>query len=76
MDNQYGTDESDEGTMKTSDAWALRQTNQNVMVRVANLPVMARFGPRSETATRKPAKPKKDNQFIVGETELGGEEVV
>lgn len=62
--------------MRTSDSWATKQTNQTVMVRVANLKVMNSFGPRADTSTRKAGKPKKENEFVVGETEIGGEEVV
>ena len=61
--------------MKSSDAWAMARTNQNIMVKVANLPVIARFGTRT-SALQKPNKSKKDNQFVVGETEVGGEEQI
>ena len=46
------------------------------MVRVSNLNVIRHFGARPETSLRKPVKPKKDNEFVIGETEIGGEEEV
>lgn len=62
--------------MRISDAWARGQSNQNVVVKVANLQVMARFGTAAPPAEKARQKPKKDTKFVVGQTSIGGEETV
>ena len=60
--------------MRASDSWSRTQAGQNVMVRTANLQVMSNFGNAAPPADKARKKPVKDNQFVVGETTVGGEE--
>lgn len=62
--------------MKLSETWARTQSNQNVMVRTANLQVMSNFGNAAPPSVKAREKSKKDTKFVVGETKLGGEETV
>jgi hypothetical protein len=75
VDNRPRVDEGNDN-MKSSEAWVKKQTTQNAIVRVAQQHVMQSFGPRHDSAIHKPMKKDQDRYFIVGETEIGGEEEV
>lgn len=62
--------------MRVSESWARGMMNQNVVVRVSNMNVMSRFGNTAPPKTKERTKPKDSEKFVVGETEVGGEEVV
>ena len=62
--------------MKMSDSWAMKQSNANVMTQVASLRVMAHFGSSAPPASKPRKKPQSQSEFVVGETPVGGTEVV
>jgi hypothetical protein len=78
MDDELGVDEGDAvgESMKMSDAWAAKRSDANVVTQVASLRVMAHFGSDAPPASKVRKKPESQNEFVVGETEVGGTEVV
>lgn len=62
--------------MRTSHNWFQGKSEQNTFSRLAELPTMVLSGP-GMGAHRPREKNKDDNGFfVVGKTEIGGEEVV
>ena len=62
--------------MKMSDMWAQRQTDVNTTTKVSNLQVMSHFGSSAPPSSRARKKPKSEMGFVVGETKVGGEEII
>ena len=62
--------------MRRSESWAKAQTNSNITTRVGDLRVMAHFGSSAPPAAKVRKKSKDADRFVVGESEVGGEEVV
>jgi hypothetical protein len=63
--------------MKKSLQWFTRNSQQVVMAKVSSIPTIARTGPSNrnssvDVVTKKPG----ENIFIVGESEVGGEDRV
>lgn len=76
MDNGFRIYEKG-SIMKKSFQWFSRNTQQAVMSKVSSLPTIARTGPSNrkssvDVVTKKPG----ENLFIVGESEVGGEDRV
>lgn len=56
--------------------WFAKNTQQAVMSRASILPVIARTGPTSKSGRESETKKTGSNTFIVGESEVGGEDRV
>jgi hypothetical protein len=62
--------------MRRTDTWLTSQINQNAVLKTANMAVVSQFGSDAPSAGEARKKHRKDMKFIVGETKVGGEEVV
>ena len=62
--------------MKRSAVWFQGHTQQGVFMRIGNFPSIARTGAKNYSAQTKKAKSKKERLFVVGQSIVGGEEVV
>lgn len=61
----------------TSTRWFQSKSQQQTAIGVAKLPVIARTGPRPDNSTSDRKQDEEGNSFfIVGESEIGGEEII
>ena len=57
-------------------SWFTKSAQQGVFMKTATLSTINRSGPTQAVTDNKKIKPSKEKYFVVGETLIGGEEVV
>ena len=73
-DDEFGVQQ--EVTMRRSVAWLSNQIQQGSMVKVAQMPTFARTGPSVKGGVSQSKKKEKNEPFVVGQSVVGGEEVI
>ena len=62
--------------MKRSIRWFNQRSTQNTRTRIADLPILISTGPSAQINEERRVNEDGDEFFVVGESEVGGEEVV
>lgn len=62
--------------MKKSDRWFNNKASQDTRAGIANLPVLVRTGPYNVSEPHMDRNAQGQKHFKVGQSEVGGEEVV
>ena len=77
MDNGFGIFEKDKDIlMRKSISWVRSNAQQGVTMKVASFPSVIRNGPVPVIIQRRRAKSEEEKTFVVGQSIIGGEEVV
>lgn len=62
--------------MRKSVSWVRSNAQQGVLMKVANFPSVIRNGPVPVITNTRQAKSEEEKTFVVGQSIIGGEEVI